>query len=67
MLPNKRGNFGEFGGKYVPETLMPALRELEEAYTAARQDRDFQRELSYYLKDGFATLFDFLSRQYRLA
>ncbi|GAG34869.1 unnamed protein product, partial [marine sediment metagenome] len=31
-LPDKRGHFGAFGGKFVPETLMPALKELEEAY-----------------------------------
>jgi tryptophan synthase beta chain len=40
-----RGRFGAYGGQYVPETLMPCLLELEEAYTAARRDPDFGREL----------------------
>src|SRR5690625_2771914 len=44
-----RGRFGPFGGRYVPETLIPALDELEQAYTAARKDDAFQRELDYYL------------------
>lgn len=42
--PNKRGRFGIYGGMYVPETLMPAIQELERAYMAARRDREFQRE-----------------------
>ena len=37
-LPDERGYFGAFGGRYVPETLMPALSELEEAYADARED-----------------------------
>ena len=41
-LPDAFGRFGEFGGKYAPETLMPALEELEAAYREARQDPDFQ-------------------------
>jgi len=49
-LPDKRGRFGEFGGRYVPETLMPALIELERAYLAARRDRRFQEEMRRYLK-----------------
>ncbi len=49
-LPDKRGRFGQYGGRYVPETLMPALLELEQAYLAIRQDRRFQAELNYYLK-----------------
>jgi tryptophan synthase beta chain len=44
-LPNKQGYFGEFGGKYVPETLMAALEEFESAYKAVRRDRQFRREL----------------------
>jgi len=44
-LPNKKGHFGIYGGKYVPETLMEPLRELEEAYLASLHDRDFQRIL----------------------
>ena len=48
-LPDKTGRFGKYGGRYVPETLMPALLELEQAYLAARRDRKFQAELNYYL------------------
>ena len=44
-LPDKHGYFGEFGGKYVPETLMAALEEFESAYKAVRRDREFRREL----------------------
>jgi len=40
----KKGRFGIYGGQYVPETLMPALLELEEAYKSAKKDRDFQAE-----------------------
>src|SRR5713101_3476641 len=43
-LPDRRGYFGEFGGKYVPETLMAALDEFESAYKKARRDREFRRE-----------------------
>ena len=50
-LPDERGYFGEFGGKYVPETLMPALSELEIAYQEARGDEDFQKELKYYFNN----------------
>ncbi|MXW24291.1 MAG: tryptophan synthase subunit beta [Chloroflexi bacterium] len=45
-LPDGRGYFGEFGGRYVPETLMPALAELEAAYEEARADDAFAAELS---------------------
>ncbi|WP_210126297.1 tryptophan synthase subunit beta [Staphylococcus sp. GDY8P85P] len=45
------GFFGEYGGQYVPETLMPAIIELKQAYKKAKNDRSFQDELSYYLKD----------------
>ena len=38
-LPDENGRFGPYGGKYVPETLMPALDELEEAYLQARNDK----------------------------
>jgi tryptophan synthase beta chain len=44
-LPDARGRFGEFGGRYVPETLMPALAELEVVYAEARADPGFRREL----------------------
>ncbi|MBN2869577.1 MAG: tryptophan synthase subunit beta [Campylobacterales bacterium] len=45
------GHFGIFGGRYVPETLMPALLELEEAYKQLRFDEDFWREVDGYLTD----------------
>lgn len=48
--PDERGHFGQYGGRYVAETLMPALLELEEAYAEARQDPSFREELEYYLK-----------------
>jgi len=48
-IPDKRGRFGKYGGRYEPETLMPALLELEKAYLAARRDRKFQAELNEYL------------------
>ncbi|MCK4374394.1 MAG: pyridoxal-phosphate dependent enzyme, partial [Candidatus Brocadiae bacterium] len=51
QLTDKRGYFGQFGGIFVPETLMPALQQLEEAYEQARQDEDFQKELDYYLRE----------------
>ena len=44
-VPDSRGHFGQFGGKYVAETLMPALFELESAYKAARRDPKFRDEL----------------------
>jgi tryptophan synthase beta chain len=50
-VDERKGKFGRFGGQYVPETLMPVLRELEEAYFAAREDSTFQQELSYYLHE----------------
>lgn len=43
--PDGRGHFGEFGGKYVPETLIPALEELETTYLDLRDDQEFLREL----------------------
>lgn len=46
----KKGHFGQFGGRYVPEMLIPALEELEKAYFAAKKDREFQKEFNYYLK-----------------
>ncbi len=44
-LPDVRGRFGDFGGRYIPETLMPAIAELESAYRRAASDAAFQREL----------------------
>ena len=49
--PDARGRFGIFGGRFVAETLMPLILELEQAYEAARADPAFRRELDYYLKD----------------
>ena len=46
-----RGKFGAFGGQFVPETLMPALDELEQAYLAARRDKGFQEELAFYFRE----------------
>jgi len=50
-LPDTHGRFGPFGGRYVPETLMPALDELARAYTKARRDPRFAAELDYYLRE----------------
>ncbi|MBW6456920.1 MAG: tryptophan synthase subunit beta, partial [Trueperaceae bacterium] len=49
-LPDARGRFGPYGGRYVPETLIPALDELETAYRDARLDPAFQEELGHYLR-----------------
>jgi len=49
--PDARGRYGEFGGKFVPETLMPALEELEAAYRQAKDDPGFQSELLAYQRD----------------
>jgi tryptophan synthase beta chain len=51
MLPDKKGYFGDFGGKFVPETLMYALDELEKEYNKARHDKRFKQKLDYYLKE----------------
>ena len=48
-LPDERGRFGDFGGKFVPETLMAALAELEEAYARAKDDPEFQQRLAHLL------------------
>ncbi len=45
------GEFGIFGGQYVPETLMPILKELEATYSKYRFDKEFWAEVNYYLKD----------------
>ena len=50
-VPDARGHFGPYGGRYVPETLMHPLQELEEEYFRSQQDPEFQREFDYYLKD----------------
>ena len=50
-LPDKKGHFGEFGGRYAAETLMPALIELERAYRDAKKDPLFRREFFRYLRE----------------
>lgn len=47
----KNGRFGEFGGRYIPETLVPAIEELEENYLKFKNDKEFEKELDYYLKN----------------
>ena len=49
-VPDQHGRFGPYGGRYVPETLMHALRQLSEHYDAARADPEFQKQLEYYLR-----------------
>jgi tryptophan synthase beta chain len=49
-LPDAHGRFGAFGGRYVPETLMEALRQLTREYDRARADPEFGRQLDYYLR-----------------
>lgn len=49
-IPDKKGYFGSYGGKFIPETLITPLKELEEAFRGAMRDRDFRAELNYYLK-----------------
>ncbi len=48
---NKKGYFGEFGGSFVPETLVACLKELDAEYSKARRSTAFRKELSYYLSD----------------
>ena len=48
--PDEKGHYGIYGGRYVPETLMQSVLELEEAYKEAMQDEAFQKELNHYLK-----------------
>src|SRR2546426_1761951 len=50
ILPDARGHFGPYGGRFVPETLMHPLQQLEEEYFKAQQDPEFQTELQYYLR-----------------
>jgi tryptophan synthase beta chain len=50
-MPDKRGHYGPFGGRYVAETLMPALQELDDAYRRLRRDGDFKREVRDHLKE----------------
>jgi tryptophan synthase beta chain len=50
-MPDKNGRFGNFGGRFVPETVMPALLELEESYAKLKNDEAFKEELSFYLRE----------------
>src|SRR5688572_23506191 len=50
-LPDAQGRFGPFGGRYVPETLMHPLQQLEDEYFRAQQDTEFTKELQYYLRE----------------
>src|SRR5262245_49114474 len=63
-LPDRRGHFGAYGGRYVAETLMPALAELERGYAAARRDARFRAEFHSYLREyaGRATPLYFAER-----
>ncbi|HEV2615244.1 MAG TPA: tryptophan synthase subunit beta [Candidatus Acidoferrales bacterium] len=63
-VPDARGRFGAYGGRYVPETLMAPLEELEHAYKAARADSSFQKELDDLLRNfaGRPTPLQFASR-----
>src|SRR5437660_11035981 len=50
-MPDAQGHFGPYGGRFVPETLMHPLQELEAEYFRAQHDPEFQRELQYYLRE----------------
>src|SRR5881296_3507306 len=50
-LPDAKGRFGPYGGRFVPETLMHPLQQLEAEYFRAQKDPEFQRELDYYLRE----------------
>jgi tryptophan synthase beta chain len=64
ILPDAKGRFGLFGGRYVPETLVAPLQELERAYAAASADKAFHAELNSLLRDfaGRPTPLQFASR-----
>ena len=63
-LPDSRGHYGVYGGRYVSETLMPALADLEKAYAKVRRDSQFRREFRTYLREfaGRATPLYFAER-----
>lgn len=64
VLPDKLGHFGRYGGRFVPEILIPALDELTEAYEKYKDDEEFLTELDYYLREyvGRPTPLYFASR-----
>ncbi|MBU0650965.1 tryptophan synthase subunit beta [bacterium] len=51
QVPDKQGYFGEYGGKFVPEILMPALDELEKVYKESKKDKEFQKQMQSLLTD----------------
>ncbi|GFZ31695.1 tryptophan synthase beta chain [Clostridium zeae] len=51
VMPDGRGHFGIYGGRFIPETLMNSVIELEEAYLRYKDDEEFKKEVEYYLKD----------------
>jgi len=51
QLPNEKGYFGKFGGRYVSETLMPLIEEVEKEYNKIKNDKNFLNEFEYYLKN----------------
>ena len=51
QIPDKHGHFGEFGGRYAPETLMALLTDLEKQYAKVRKDKAFKQEFEFYLKE----------------
>lgn len=50
VFPDRKGHFGIYGGKYIPETLIPAVEELERWYQKLKDDKGFQKEFRYYLE-----------------
>ncbi len=50
-VPDEKGHYGDYGGRYVPETLFSALEELESAYRSSQQDSQFQQELARRQRD----------------
>ena len=49
LFPDDRGRFGDFGGKFIPETLMAAVADLDDAYRTAKANPDFQERLGHLL------------------
>ncbi|CUS91646.1 hypothetical protein JGI15_106910 [Candidatus Kryptonium thompsonii] len=50
QLPDSKGYFGIYGGRFIPETLIPAVEELERWYLKLKDAEDFQNEFDYYLR-----------------
>ena len=50
QLPNEKGYFGTFGGRYVSETLMPLILEVEKEYNKIKNDKNFKKELNHYME-----------------